>query len=872
MTRLKQSTWLNTIWDGSDRKEFHGKERRCVAMPLGGIGTGHLCICGDGSLRQWQMLNTLSHVAYVPNSFFALRFSQSGSQPVSCVLQTQEFWDDDEFEHAPNVTDAIVPLQMKSQLVGLPMAKSTIMKAEYPIAEIKYELQDIPVLCVLSAWSPFYLFDSEKSGIPCAVFEFEITNISDQICSVSLMGTLQNFIGWDGFSSILGNDFDGFCGNWNRQTDVNDWKVVEMFNTKLTQDDGRNGELGLACKGGDISVKSQWSFIDDLFNEFTGKGWLSESNHNKPSEVGFTWNGAICSKHNLKPKETEKAVFIFMWRFPNRYQDFMKHFEVPDNPKNRFYLGNEYCSRYKNILEVAQHITKDFDKIKKQTYAYREHFYESNLPYFLLDAISANSSTLRTNVCIRTDDKRFFGFEGACGASAGGVYAAGGCCPLNCTHVWNYDQTLFTLFPGLHKDMRDTDWQINQHTSGYLPHRTTMPLYLKRYWDVPIGGPTNPAIDGLFAGILKTYQQWKTYQDEDWSSQTLPKVQSAIEYVLNVCDEKGDGVLYGEQPNTYDISLFGPNTFIGSQYLSALVACEKMFEELNNELSKKCRERFEQGRINYEKLCWNGEYYVQVIEKDKHDYQYGEGCMSDMLLGQWWAHVCDLGYLFPKEKIESCLNAIYKRNFRDDFSDFKQIPRVFVSENDRGLLNCTYEPWQRPKVPLLYSDEVWSGIEYCVASLMMYEGMYEQGLQIAKAVRDRYSGFNRNPFNEIECGDHYVRPMSAMSLLFAIIGTQYEAKTKTLKFRITWPKEELKAPFFSGKTFGTINIKNEKGKLKGKLKIHQGDLLIERLLIELTYNALSQPNQAIKLRQVSENQYSFKPEHTVIKQGETLEF
>ena len=126
MTRLKQSTWLNTIWDGSDRKEFHGKERRCVAMPLGGIGTGHLCICGDGSLRQWQMLNTLSHVAYVPNSFFALRFSQSGSQPVSCVLQTQEFWDDDEFEHAPNVTDAIVPLQMKSQLVGLPMARARL--------------------------------------------------------------------------------------------------------------------------------------------------------------------------------------------------------------------------------------------------------------------------------------------------------------------------------------------------------------------------------------------------------------------------------------------------------------------------------------------------------------------------------------------------------------------------------------------------------------------------------------------------------------------------------------------------------------------------------------------------------------------------
>src|SRR5438552_3891629 len=139
--------------------------------------------------------------------------------------------------------------------------------------------------------------------------------------------------------------------------------------------------------------------------------------------------------------------------------------------------------------------------------------------------------------------------------------------------------------------MRDTDWQRNQHARGYLPHRTILPLALQRFWDTEIGGPKNPATDGLFAGILKSYQQWRICEDEEWVRDSLVHCKRGIEYAMNVYDSQGDGVIRGEQPNTYDIHLYGPNTFIGTQYLAALRACEIMLPEI----AGVCKERFASG-------------------------------------------------------------------------------------------------------------------------------------------------------------------------------------------------------------------------------------------------------------------------------------
>src|SRR5574340_963823 len=135
----------------------------------------------------------------------------------------------------------------------------------------------------------------------------------------------------------------------------------------------------------------------------------------------------------------------------------------------------------------------------------------------------------------------------------------------------------------------------------------------------------------------------------------------------------------------------------------------------------------------------------------KRPGEVGPGCMSDQLLGQWWAHQLGLGYLLPQEKVVSALRAVFKHNFKTDLTHWPHAPRPFAGAKDKGLIVCTWPKGGRPGNVMLYSDEVWTGIEYQVAAHMIYEGMVEQGLAIVEAVRERHDGARRNPWNEVEC-------------------------------------------------------------------------------------------------------------------------
>jgi hypothetical protein len=83
-------------------------------------------------------------------------------------------------------------------------------------------------------------------------------------------------------------------------------------------------------------------------------------------------------------------------------------------------------------------------------------------------------------------------------------------------------------------------------------------------------------------------------------------------------------------------------------------------------------------------------------------------------------------------------------------------------------------------LPFVYSDEVWTGIEYQVASHLMLLGEPAKGIDIAEVVRKRHDGVRRNPFNEYECGHWYARAMSSYAMLQGLTGMRYDARTQTL--------------------------------------------------------------------------------------------
>jgi hypothetical protein len=248
-----------------------------------------------------------------------------------------------------------------------------------------------------------------------------------------------------------------------------------------------------------------------------------------------------------------------------------------------------------------------------------------------------------------------------------------------------------------------------------------------------------------------------------------------------------------------------------------------------NDLAAQYRERFELGRENYDRLCWNGEYYSQIVDMEKHvEMQFGIGCHIDQLLGQWWAFQLELGHVLPADHVLTTIRNVYRNNRRTSFRIEDQRPRVYLDERDRGLYICTWPHGNKPAVPTLYSDEVWSGLEYPMAAMLMHEGETEAALTIIDDVRDRHDGSRRSPWNEIECGDHYARAMAGWSLLDEAAGYQYDALNEAITFAPRLQADDFRAFFITGTGWGQFEQRDG----KAEIRIDYGSVTLRSLRLQ----------------------------------------
>ncbi len=156
---------------------YRGEALRALALPLGGVGTGSIALAGDGGLRQWQIVNNVNHDAHVPNSFFAVGADTRGDgRHAAVVLQSDALYDPRGFQPAPSVSDHLVPAGSRRLLAELPGVDGLEITARYPIVEVAYSSQSIPVEVRLEAFSPFIPLNSKDSGLPAIVFNFTVTN------------------------------------------------------------------------------------------------------------------------------------------------------------------------------------------------------------------------------------------------------------------------------------------------------------------------------------------------------------------------------------------------------------------------------------------------------------------------------------------------------------------------------------------------------------------------------------------------------------------------------------------------------------------------------------------------------------------------
>ena len=139
--------------------QYYGEALRAVAMPLGGLGTGTIALAGDGSLRQWQIHNQINHLACVPHSFFAVwaRTAKPLGEPVARVLQSAALYEHPGPIPPPTSNDHLVPTAHRELLRELPGVAAIEFTGRYPIAELTYLDDAIPLRVTMEAFNPLRL-------------------------------------------------------------------------------------------------------------------------------------------------------------------------------------------------------------------------------------------------------------------------------------------------------------------------------------------------------------------------------------------------------------------------------------------------------------------------------------------------------------------------------------------------------------------------------------------------------------------------------------------------------------------------------------------------------------------------------------------
>lgn len=542
---------------------------------------------------------------------------------------------------------------------------------------------------------------------------------------------------------------------------------------------------------------------------------------------GDPFDGGIVSGLTLAPGASRTVTFILAWHFPGG-----RHGSGAWGGE-----GNMYENWWPNAAAVADDVAARLDELTRLTRLFHDTLYATNLPYWLLDRLSSQLVVLRSPTTFWTKAGYFGGWEGC---SPGG-----GCCHGNCNHVWQYAQSHARLFPEIARIMREQELRF-MAPNGAIPHRQPA---------------SHPAFDGQCGGILGAYREHLCSPDASWLAKHWPAVKKAMDFLIAAHDRDEDGVLAGPQWNTLDCNTGGSTSWLGTLYLAALAASERMALLQNDpEAAARYRKIRESGSRKQDESLFNGEYYIQIPDAQAHR-DYHDGCHIDQLLGQWWAHQLDLGWLYPPERCAKAMAALFTHNFRTNFRGVPQAPRKFVADPDAGTQMICWPKGNRPPNHTIYADEAMTGFEYSAAAMMVYAGLMKEGFAVVRAVADRYDGrlrtgltpgntsswgYSGNPFCDDECGKFYARPMSIWSMLLACQGFHYDGPAGLIGFRPLWRPDDHVSFWSGAEGWGLFTQKRADGAQTSRIEVRHGRLAVKTIVLALPQGA-KPPKVAITL-------------------------
>ena len=718
---------------------------------------------------------------------------------------------------------------------GLPRFEKGTFSTRFPFAEINLSDKDMPLDVNLIAWNPFIPNDEDNSGLPVGGLEYTFTNTSKSQVEAIFSFNTRNFMCRtnDEVSPITKMD-KGFVLN-----QIAPKNAPEM-----------EGHCAIFTDEESTKVNYNW-FRGGWFDPLT-IAWNHVANGEMPEgepKLGGT-GASIYVPFILKPGESKTIHLYMTWYVPHSFHnigpDAVSVSDFGDRYNADLYKDTPakyepwYSRKFSGIEEVSNYWKNNYSTLKLETKKFTDTFYDTTLPEEVIESVANNLTILKSPTVMRQHDGRFWVWEGS-----GDDW---GSCHGSCTHVWNYAQAVPHLFPRMERTLRETEFKVDQNTEGHQAFRANIPIR-------PVKHDFHSAADGQLGGIMKVYRDWRISGDNEWIKDLYPLIVKSMDYCIRTWDPNEVGAVIEPHHNTYDIEFWGPDGMCTSFYAGALNSIIEIGHYLNEDVTK-YEHLLKKAQDYMETNLWNGEYFFQdiqweglktpdptkaqsfqssyseearkILEKEGPKYQYGNGCLSDGIIGCWMSLVCGLDEPIDQSKVTGHLESVYKYNLKHCLADHANPQRPgYAVGNDGGLILCSWPKGGKLSLPFVYSDEVWTGIEYQVASHLIFEGKVKEGLDIVRTVLNRYDGIKRNPFNQYECGSWYARALASYSLIQALTGVRYDAVTKTLHIESKVGKN-FRSFLSTASGYATVGLKNG----KPFIEVKNGEIEVKEIIVK----------------------------------------
>jgi uncharacterized protein (DUF608 family) len=790
---------------------YHGAYLNHIAFPMGGIGAGMVCLEGTGALSKFSLRNR-PELGSEPHVFSALCIK--GPRRIARVLE------------GPVPTWKLRPFLPGAEGTypggcwGLPRFQQATFESRFPFGTVRLNDSEIPMEVELTGWSPFSPGDADNSSLPVAGLEYRFLNRGPASVDAVFSFNSQNLLAerHDLFKKMpadrVRSTANGFilCG-----PGIEERPWDEACLAVWAEDP--KAKVNCAWMRGVDSLQIVWRDVESG-ESYSRSPLLDDSSPGASIFVPFT----------IAPGEARTISLRFAWYAPKSNLFKPADIVTDSNVVSCGAVGCTpvagtyepwYAGHFSSIEKLIDYWEDNYRPLRQVTEKFSRAFYDTTLPPEVLEAVTSNLAILKSPTVLRQTDGRLWGWEGS--------RETQGSCYGSSTHVWNYAQAIAHLFPELERSLRETEFGANQNQEGHQFCRAAIPI---RSLEEANAHPD--AADGQLGAIIKFYREWRISGDTAWLRRWWPKIRACLDYCIRTWDPEQKGVIEEPHINTYDIQFWGADSMCTSLYLSALKAAMLMgkalgdsvehYDTLFSKSSQQMNQLFN-GEYFFQKTEWKNlrapyprvdddspDYpeFLEMAKKEGPPYQYGEGCLSDGVFGEWLSVMCGVGEVLDARKVASHLLAVHRHNLKKDFSEHANTRRpYFACGDESGLLCCSWPRGDRPSLAMIYSDEVWTGVEYQVASHLIALGRIDEGVEIVRACRQRYDGRIRNPFDEIEAGHWYARAMSSYGLVQAFSGARFDAVAKILYLKPAI-KGDFRCFLSTATGFGTVGIKGGK--------------------------------------------------------------